>query len=137
MFISIIVALLQLINIGSTTALFAILSLSTMALYLSYVLPILFVTIAKIQGDPRVKYGPWKLGRWGLPINIFAIVYGIFILIWLPFPPYMPVTAMNMNYGGPAMGAVLIWALVDYAFWGRKRFVPATAKVEEQHEGHE
>ena len=107
-----IIALLQLINIGSITALYAILSLSAIALYISYVLPIIFFALTKLRRD-HIPYGPFHLGRWGLPINLFSIVYGIFVLIWLPFPPFMPVTALNMNYGGPVMGAVIVFALVD------------------------
>jgi choline transport protein len=123
-----VIALLQLINIGSTTALYAILSLSAIALYISYVLPIIFFALAKFRGDP-IPYGPFRLGRWGIPVNLFSIAYGIFILIWLPFPPYMPVTALNMNYGGPVMGAVILFALVDWFIWGRKRFSVPVGKV--------
>lgn len=122
------IALLQLINIGSTTALYAILSLSTISLYISYVLPIIFFTLAKFRGD-SIPYGPFRLGRWGIPANLFSIAYGIFILVWLPFPPYMPVTALNMNYGGPVMGAVILFALVDWFIWGRKRFSVPVGKV--------
>jgi choline transport protein len=119
--VTIVVALLMLINLGSATALFAILSLSSVALMMSYVLPIIFFTLAKLRGD-HIPYGPFRLGRWGLPINLFAIVYGIYILIWLPFPPYLPVTAKNMNYSGPILGAILIFALFDWSIWGKKRF---------------
>jgi choline transport protein len=123
-----IVGLLQLINIGSTTALYAILSLSTLALYISYVIPIIFFTLARFRGD-HIPYGPFRLGRWGMPLNLFSIVYGIFIIIWLPFPPYMPVTSLNMNYGGPVVGAVIIFALIDWFIWGKKRFSVPVDKV--------
>ena len=119
--VTIIIALLMLINLGSSTALFAILSLSSIALMMSYVLPIIFFALAKMRND-HIPYGPFRMGRVGLPVNIFAIVYGIYILVWLPFPPYMPVTAVNMNYSGPILGGILIFALVDWSVWGRKRF---------------
>jgi hypothetical protein len=41
----------------------------------------------------------------------------------------MPVTALNMNYGGPVMGAVILFALVDWFIWGRKRFSVPIGKV--------
>jgi choline transport protein len=126
--VTILVGLLQLINIGSTTALYAILSLSLLALYLSYVIPIFFFALARLRGD-HIPYGPFRLGRWGMPINLFSIVYGIFIIIWLPFPPYMPVTALNMNYGGPVVGFVIIFALIDWFIWGKKRFTVPVDKV--------
>jgi choline transport protein len=116
-----VVVLLTLISIGNTTAFFAILSLNTLALYISYIIPILFFTLAKLRGDD-IRYGPFRLGRFGILINIFAIIYAIFIAIFLPFPPIVPVTAQNMNYGGPVMGFVILMAIVDWLVTGRKRF---------------
>ena len=52
-------------------------------------------------------------------INIFAICYGIFISIFLPFPSFQPVTWGNMNYGGPLLGAVIVFALCDWVVSGR------------------
>lgn len=57
----------------------------------------IFIIVAKLRRE-SIEYGPFTLGKFGLPINIFAAIYGIFIIIWLPFPPYMPVTGENMNY---------------------------------------
>jgi choline transport protein len=121
--VAFIIVLLQLVNIGSSTALFAILGVSTIGLYLSYILPVVFITLARLRGD-NVQYGPFKMGRWlGLTVNLFAIVYGIFVTIWLPFPPYLPVTSTNMNYAGPIIGGVLIFALLDWFISGRTRFI--------------
>jgi choline transport protein len=114
-----------LINIGSTTAFLAILSLATLALYISYLIPITFVLIRKLEGRPP-NYGPFKLGRWGIPINIFSIAWGIFTIIWLPFPVSLPVTKDTMNYAAPVWGAGLAIALVDWFISGHKRFrIPA------------
>jgi choline transport protein len=121
MLVTFIVMLLNLINLGSTTAFFAILSLNTLALYISYCIPILFFIMAKLRGDD-IPYGPFRLGRFGLPINVFALVYAIFISIFLPFPPYVPVTGATMNYGGPVMAFVIIFAIADWFWTGRKRF---------------
>jgi choline transport protein len=121
MLVTFIVMLLNLINLGSTTAFFAILSLNTLALYISYIIPILFFIMAKLRHDP-IPYGPFRLGRFGLPINIFALVYAIFIAIFLPFPPFVPVNSTTMNYGGPVMGFVIIFAILDWFVNGRKRF---------------
>jgi choline transport protein len=117
--------LLALINLGSTTAFLAILSLATLALYISYTIPILFVLLRKLEGRPP-NYGPFRLGSWGIPINIFALVWCIFTIIWLPFPVSLPVTKTTMNYAAPVWGAGLIIALVDWFFSGHKRFrIPA------------
>ena len=138
--VTIVVVLLNLINIGNTTAFYAIISLGTLALYISYIIPMIFFTLAKLRGDP-IAFGPFRLGRFGLPINIFAIIYAVFIAIFLPFPPTVPVTAANMNYGGPVMGVVILFALLDWAISGRKRFKAPIGKtqleLEDQNESNE
>jgi hypothetical protein len=35
----------------------------------------------------------FSLGRFGLPINVFALVFGALITIFPMFPPSLPVTA--------------------------------------------
>lgn len=123
-----IIMLISLIVIGSTAAFNAIISLSTLALYVSYIIPIILLLIKRFRNQP-VEWGPWSLGRWGLPINLFAVGYAIFIIIFLPFPPMLPVTWLNMNYSGPIMGLVLIFALVDWFTFGKRRWRGPTVKV--------
>ncbi|KAH7360368.1 amino acid/polyamine transporter I [Rhexocercosporidium sp. MPI-PUGE-AT-0058] len=121
--------LLALINIGSSTAFNALISLPTIALYISYFIPIVFIVIRKLQ-NRHPKYGPFKLGRWGLPINLFSLVYILYILTFVPFPVLLPVTATTMNYAGPMMGAIIVIALGDWVISGRKRFeVPIAVAV--------
>lgn len=117
----VVIVCLSLIQIGSTTAFNAILSLSTLALYISYVIPITFMAIKRARGQ-HIPWGPFRLGKLGLPINIWAVIYGVYVIIFLPFPPTLPVTAVNMNYAGPVLGAAILFALVDYGFNGRKRW---------------
>ena len=119
--VSMVVALLGLINIASTTAFNAITSLSTLALYISYLIPVVLLVIKKVQGQ-HIPYGPWKLGRFGLLINIFAIAYGVFIVIFLPFPPAIPVTPTTMNYSSPVLGLVICFALGYWFVKGRRQY---------------
>ena len=44
----------------------------------------------------------------------------------MPFPPYVPVTAANMNYGG----LVIRFAILDWLISGRKRFKGPIERVE-------
>jgi choline transport protein len=124
-----VVVLLTLITVGNTTAFFAILSLNTLALYLSYLMPIVFFTLTKLRGG-HIPYGPFRLGKFGLAINVFAIVYAVFIIIFLPFPPIVPVTGKNMNYAGPIMGAIIVFAIADYMIGGSKRFHAAVQQAD-------
>lgn len=131
--------ILLLISVGSTTAFFAIVSLSTLSLYVSYIIPLVFFTICKLRGE-YIPYGPFnfKNRKFGLAINFFAIIWAIFIVIFLPFPAIVPVTGSNMNYAGPVMGAVIIWALLDWTVSGRKRWkAPIERKDMEDEEREE
>ncbi len=119
--VTVIAALIGLVNIGNTTAFVAVLSLATMGLYLSYVMPLAFALIRKLQGR-HPPYGPFRLGVWSIPVNIFGLAFGIFMVIFLPFPSVLPVTAATMNWASPILGFILLAALVDWFTSGRKRF---------------
>lgn len=113
--------LLSLINIGSSIALNAILSLSTLALYVSYLIPITLLIMKRLRKEP-IQFGPWHLGRFGLWINLYALVFGIYIVIFLPFPAATPVDAESMNYAGPVFLGLLLIALIDWFVRGRKHY---------------
>jgi choline transport protein len=123
------VVLLSLINIGSSTALSAIMALTTSTLLISYLIPIAMMVIRRLQqggtsqsGREKIVFGPWTLGRWGLFINIYAIIFGLFVAIFVPFPITIPVTAENMNYSGPVFVGFLLVLLIDWLIRGRGRY---------------
>jgi hypothetical protein len=112
---------LAIVNIFSSTAFSALISLPLISFYISYFIPILFITIRKLQGR-RPQYGPFKLGRWGIPINLFSCMYILFMISFVCLPTARPVTAVNMNYAGPLILAVITVALADWVISGRHRF---------------
>jgi choline transport protein len=122
-----IVFILAIIYIASATAFNALISLQALALHVSYFIPIFFMAIRKIRGPPP-PYGPFKLGRLGLVTNIFALVYLIFVVLWMPWPSVLPVTGSTMNYAGPLVGLVILAALADWMLGGRKRFEVPVAR---------
>ena len=122
-----IVALLMLLNIASSAALFAILSLGNMALYSSYLIAVAFYFQHKLRGK-HIDYGPFKLGNAGYILNVFAILFLIFIILWLPWPPFLPVTAESMNYAGPIFVAIVVLGVVHWFVWQRTRFSVPTTK---------
>lgn len=80
--------------------------------------------------------GPWNLGVFGIYVNSIAIIYGVFICIFLPFPSEIPVTVTNMNYAGPVFGILLLFALGDWFIRGRKTFVgPIKEALGEEYNG--
>jgi choline transport protein len=114
--------LLGILNIAATTAFNAILSLSVVGLYLSYLLPIMAILWRRTSRPTTLPYGPFKLRKWGVALNVVSILYTVFCCIFLLFPPYRPVTAQNFNYAPVVLGGVLCLSAV-YWFWrGRKMY---------------
>ena len=83
--------------------------------------------IRKIRGLP-LKYGPYKLGRYGVFINFMSLCYLIYAIIWIPFPTSIPVTASTFNYAGPIMLLIIFGSLLDWTISGRKRFEVPVAR---------
>ena len=124
--------LLNLINLGSSTAFEAILSLTTIALYASYLLPIGLMVLRRIKKQ-EIQFGSFTLGRYGLLVNLFATVYGLFICIFVVFPTQQPVTAVNMNYASLVFGGALTFILVYWYLRGRKIYHgPVEEMVEDE-----
>jgi choline transport protein len=115
--------LLGLLNIGSTTAFNAIVSLGAVALYISYLMPIALILHRRIVKPESLLHGPFRLGKWGIFLNAVSVVYTIYVSIFLLFPPYQPVTAQNMNYAPVVLGGVLVLSAIWWFFGGKGKFV--------------
>jgi len=123
------ICILALINIGSSTAFNAFISLPALALYISYFFPIFFLFFRRLsRSDSAIPWGPFKLGVFGPFVNFGAMCYIVLTMIWMPFPTVLPVNSLNFNYAGPLVGVVIIGALLDWIISGRRRFqVPVVA----------
>ncbi|KAL4963419.1 amino acid/polyamine transporter I [Aspergillus stella-maris] len=119
-FTSLLLALLGLLNIASTTAFNAVTSLAVFGLQLSYLLPICFLLYRRMASTEPLPYGPWTMGRLGLPINLISVCYLGFTCMFLVFPPYQPVTPENMNYAVVVFGAVCVVSGLYWFVRGRK-----------------
>lgn len=116
----VIVMLLGLLNVGSSIAFNVIVSLSTFGLYQSYLLAISCMLYARFSG--RLEPAPWSLGRWGAPINICAIIYSAYIMVFLLFPSFLPIDASTMNYALPINAFVVIVAVIMWFVWAKKNW---------------
>jgi choline transport protein len=82
----------------------------------------------RLRKEP-IAFGPWKLGRWGLPINVFAAAYTLITLIFSFFPPSVPVTAVTMNWSCVVYGGVVIFGIIFYLTHGHKRYVGPSTEI--------
>ena len=118
-FCTVVASIIGLINIGSTVAFNAIVSLSIAGLFTSYLIVIVLMIIKRIKGD-TINFGPWSLGRAGLPINILSACFVIISTFFSFFPPATPVTLMTMNWSCLMWGGSTLIGLAYYAVLGRK-----------------
>jgi choline transport protein len=65
----------------------------------------------------------FSLGKFGVPINMFAVVYVTVACIASFFPVVNSTDVADMNWSVVMFGGVLVIACVDYVFRGRKHYV--------------
>ncbi len=86
-------------------------SLSTVAMYVAYIVPVLLAWRARRAGSGWTREAVWTLGRHGGLINLVAIVYTILICVVLVMPP-------NQLAGWTLAGLL---ALLTLMWFGRVR----------------
>jgi amino acid transporter len=123
------IVVLSFIQIGSSTAFNAILSLSTLGLYISYLIPLWLLVYKRLTAPADIPKGTFSLGKLGLPMNLLAILFSTYFVIFLPFPPLLPVTGENMQYAGPVLGFVMLFAIGDWIVRGRHRWEGPTVSL--------
>lgn len=119
---TVITALICLINIGSTVAFNAVVSLTIAGLFTSYLIPICLLIEKRLRGE-EMQFGPWRMPKTlGLATNILSAIYLIISIVFSFFPPATPVAPLTMNWSIVVWGGVLIIGLVWYAIFGRKQY---------------
>ena len=76
-----------LINLGNPAAFAAVTSTSVVIVYLAYLLVTVPALRARLRRRlPGKRPGSFSLGRWGLPVNLFAVVYGVAMMVNIAWP---------------------------------------------------
>jgi amino acid transporter len=114
--------LLGLIYLGNSTAFNAILSMSILGMYASYLLPIVYMVVYGRKNLRRDQYGPFKMGKLGLSTNMVAICWLALAIVFSTFPGVQPVTAENMNYSVVVMVGWLAFGAAFFVLFGRKYY---------------
>ncbi|KAI1617196.1 amino acid transporter-like protein [Exophiala viscosa] len=127
-------AVLCLINIGSTTAFNIIISLNLLALLSTYLLSIGCVCLKRIKGEP-LPPARWSLGRYGLAINLFAFAYSAFAIVFSCFPSSLPVDTSTANWAPAVWAGVILLSAVTYLLHGRRHFTAPVVFVEGKRTG--
>lgn len=85
------VLLICLITLGNNAAFNAIVSLQLLALVFTYMLTISTLVYRRFYGEP-LPHHQWSLGKAGIFINIYAVAYSTYLIIFICFPTTLPVT---------------------------------------------
>jgi amino acid transporter len=113
---------------------------ATGMIYLSYFLGNIVIMRARARGWPRTR-APFRLGRWGILVNIVALLYGGAMLVNFAWPrpasnpkPNQTAGLLHLNFldGIPILWTVVVFiALIGAIYYlvvGRtKAFAPVTA----------
>ena len=112
--------LLSLINIGSSVAFNAIISLQVVALMFTYCISISCVLYRRCCYPDTLPSGLWSLGKWGVPVNVFGILYATYAFFWCFWPNGTPVDLDTFNWAVVIFAGVIILSLAMYWIQGRK-----------------
>ncbi|KAK3673377.1 hypothetical protein LTR78_006610 [Recurvomyces mirabilis] len=107
-------AILALIYIGSPVAFYAITSLNTVSLLQCYVFAIGCVLWRRIKHPETLPPARFSLGRFGVPVNIAAVVYSAWSCFWCFWPQSTPVDAGGFNWASPLYILALIVSALYY-----------------------
>lgn len=110
--------LLGLINLGSTSAFTAFVSVGVIALAVAYAMPIFF---SLLHGRVEVQKAPWNCGRViGTAVNCLALMWIGFELVLFSMPMALPVTPVTMNYASVVFMGFLTISAIWYFVYARK-----------------
>ncbi|HEY6293392.1 MAG TPA: amino acid permease [Terriglobia bacterium] len=96
-------------------------SISTIGLYLSYILPVYLGVRARRAGRWRER-GPWHLGRYSGAVNLAALAWTVFICVMLVMPP-------NQLAGETMLGVTASLAIWYFAGERRRFQVASSGKL--------
>jgi amino acid transporter len=87
--IGVIAVVLLVVNINSPQIFSAVTSLAIILIYLSYLLVTVPLLVKRFRGQwppENVPQGRFSLGRWGLPVNVLAVLWGGAMTVNLAWP---------------------------------------------------
>lgn len=86
--IGVITILLLMLNVGNQRAFFVLTSVAIIMFYLAYLCVTGPLLIARLRGKwPTPSHGPYfNLGRWGVVVNVLAVVFQAGVLVNLAWP---------------------------------------------------
>jgi amino acid transporter len=114
--------ILSLLNIGSTVAFSAIISLQMSSLMLTYMLSISCVLYRRLTHPELLPPARWSLGRFGIMINGAALIFSMFFLFWCFWPLQTSVDPTTFNWAILMFSTIVIASTIFYFLGGRRKY---------------
>jgi choline transport protein len=124
----VIVCLLALINLGSSVAFNAVVSLGIAALLASYIVSISCLRLKRWRGEP-LPPARWSMGKLASSVETAAILFLVVVWVFTFFPLTKVVTLQTMNWSSVIFSGVVTMALVYYFVYARRIYVGPVALV--------
>lgn len=115
------IALVGLLYLFANAVLTAILAVSTIALTISYGMPIL--TLLLVGRDKLPAGGEFHLGKYGPVINWISVIYCSVTTVFFFFPSEPAPAPADMNYAIAVFGVMLVVAIGFWIVSGRKTYL--------------
>ena len=127
--------LLALINLGSKAAFNALTNLSVSSFYSVFIISAALMLHKRLTTPSgEMFWGPFQLGRAGIPITIAALIYSIIGWLFSFWPANAPITVASFNwsivvYVG-SIGMAMLWWVVRarHVYCGPKMELPEQLK---------
>jgi amino acid transporter len=109
---------LLLLNLGNTQIITAVGGLAAVLVYLTYTIVTVSLLCARLRREwPTPDHGPYfNMGRWGLPANVVAVVFQLFMIVNLawPRPEIYGTGAWYLTWAGVLFSGLIVLAGVLY-----------------------
>jgi amino acid transporter len=116
--------LLGLINLGSSSAFLAFVSVGVMALAVTYAIP---VVISMVHGRREVDQAAWHMpSTVGWVCNGIAVLWIAFEVVLFSMPTVLPVTDVSMNYAIVVFVGIMAMSGIWYAVYAHKGTLVST-----------
>ena len=123
--------LLALINIGSTTVFNALTGLTVAGFYTSFIIAAAVMLHKRLTTpDSELRWGPFKLGRAGIPLLVISICYSIIGVFFSFWPSSHDPTPKTMNWSVVVFLGVVALSIVHWFMYARHVYTGPIIEIE-------
>ncbi|WPG98851.1 GABA-specific permease [Acrodontium crateriforme] len=123
-----ILIVIALLNLASSEVVNSVFGLIGASVGMNYIMSISCVLWRRLCGE-SLPDSPFKLGRWGIPINAFAVAFQTFSTVISFFPLFSRPTGRNMNWSIAILSGVALIGILNYFTFARGKYRGPVTRV--------